>query len=81
MPFGSEANGSHLRPRRSGTITATGIPIDRGRGSHVWEIKIYDEDEKLVSISRCTLNLVEIRRIRINEKRRTLPPACRARGL
>ncbi len=48
MPFGSEANGSHLRPRRSGTITATGIPIDRGRGSHVWEIKIHDEDEKLV---------------------------------
>jgi uncharacterized protein (TIGR00369 family) len=58
--FGSEVNGSHLRPRRSGTVTATGTPVHKGNNSQVWEIKIHDEDEKLVSISRCTLSLVDI---------------------
>ncbi|HLM78812.1 MAG TPA: hotdog fold thioesterase [Rubrobacteraceae bacterium] len=59
-PFGSEVNGSHLRPRRSGTVTATGTPVHKGNNSQIWEIKIHDEDEKLVSISRCTLTLVDI---------------------
>ena len=58
--FGSEVNGSYLRPRRSGTVTATGTPVHKGSNSQVWEIKIHDEDEKLVSISRCTLTLVDI---------------------
>ena len=58
--FGSEVNASHLRPRRSGTVTAIGIPVHKGRNSQVWEIKIQDEDEMLVSVSRCTLTLANL---------------------
>jgi 1,4-dihydroxy-2-naphthoyl-CoA hydrolase len=58
--FGAEVNASHLRPRDSGTITAIGTPIHKGSNSQVWEIKIQDEDEKLVSISRCSLALADV---------------------
>lgn len=58
--FGSEINASHLRPKRSGTLTAVGAPVHAGRNSQVWEIQIHDEDEKPVCISRCSLAVVDL---------------------
>ena len=58
--FGSEINASHLRPKRSGTLTAVGTPSHVGRNSQVWEIEIHDEDEKPVCISRCSLAVVDL---------------------
>jgi 1,4-dihydroxy-2-naphthoyl-CoA hydrolase len=55
VAFGSEINASHLRPKRSGTLTAVGTPIQVGRTNQVWEVQIHDEDEKLVCVSRCRL--------------------------
>ena len=59
VAFGSEINASHVRPKRSGTLTGIGTPVHKGHGSQVWEVKIYDEDEKLVCVSRCTLAIVD----------------------
>jgi uncharacterized protein (TIGR00369 family) len=59
VAFGSEINASHLRPKRSGTLTAVGIPIQVGRANQVWEVQIHDEDEKLVCVSRCRLAVVD----------------------
>ena len=59
VAFGSEINASHLRPKRSGTLTAVGRPLHRGRGSQVWQVEIRDEDEKLVCVSRCTLAVMD----------------------
>ena len=53
--FGMEINANHLRPVRSGLLTATGTPLHRGRTTQVWEVKIRDEQEKLVCVSRCTV--------------------------
>jgi len=59
MAFGLEINANHLRPKREGQLTAVATPIHKGRTTHVWEIKISDEQEKLVCISRCTVAVVD----------------------
>jgi 1,4-dihydroxy-2-naphthoyl-CoA hydrolase len=59
MAFGLEINANHLRPRRDGRLTAVGIPIYRGRTTHVWDIRISDESDKLICISRCTVAIVD----------------------
>ncbi|MBL7686107.1 MAG: hotdog fold thioesterase [Deltaproteobacteria bacterium] len=56
---GQEINANHLRSVRSGKVKAIGECIHLGRTSQVWEIKIYDENEKMICISRCTLAVVD----------------------
>lgn len=59
IAFGSEINASHLRPKREGTLTAVGTPIQIGRTNQVWEVHIRDEDDKPVCVSRCRLAVVD----------------------
>ncbi len=59
MAFGLEINANHLRPKREGQLTAIATPIHRGRTTHVWDIRISDENDKLVCISRCTVAVVD----------------------
>ncbi len=59
MAFGLEINANHLRPKRDGQLTAVATPIHRGRATHVWDIKLSDENDKLVCISRCTVAIVD----------------------
>ncbi len=57
--FGAEISASHIRPKKSGTLRAVGTPVHIGRTSQVWEIRISDEREKLVCVSRCTVAVVD----------------------
>lgn len=57
--FGAEISASHVRPKKSGSIRAVGTPVHVGRTSQVWEIRITDEEEKLVCVSRCTVAVVD----------------------
>ena len=57
--FGSEINASHVRPKRSGTLTAVGVPAHLGRSSQVWTVRITDEDSKTVCVARCTVAIVD----------------------
>ena len=59
MAFGLEINANHLRPKRDGQLTATATPLHRGRSTHVWDIRITDENDKLVCVSRCTVAVVD----------------------
>ena len=59
MAFGLEINANHLRPKREGQLTGVATPIHRGRTTHVWEIKISDENDMLVCVSRCTVAVVD----------------------
>jgi 1,4-dihydroxy-2-naphthoyl-CoA hydrolase len=59
MAFGLEINANHLRPKRDGELTAVTTPIHRGRTTHVWDIRITDEHDKLICISRCTIAVVD----------------------
>jgi 1,4-dihydroxy-2-naphthoyl-CoA hydrolase len=58
---GVELNANHLRGKRDGIVTATATPLHRGRTTHVWEIRIEDEEGKLVCVSRCTLAITKRR--------------------
>jgi 1,4-dihydroxy-2-naphthoyl-CoA hydrolase len=55
---GLEINANHIRSVSSGIVRAEGIPIHVGRSTLVWDIRIYDEEEKLICISRCTIAVV-----------------------
>jgi 1,4-dihydroxy-2-naphthoyl-CoA hydrolase len=61
VAFGSEINASHLRPKREGTLTAVGTPVQVGRKEQVWEVEIRDEEGKPVCVSRCRLAVVDAR--------------------
>ncbi len=57
--LGQEINANHLRPVSSGIVTATARPYHIGKRSHVWQIEIRDEQEKLVCVSRLTIAVVD----------------------
>lgn len=59
LVFGLEINANHLRPKRDGILTATALPVHLGRTTHVWDVRIMDERDKLICISRCTTAIVE----------------------
>jgi 1,4-dihydroxy-2-naphthoyl-CoA hydrolase len=56
---GIEINANHIRSVRSGLVTGITTPIHIGSSTHVWDIKIYDEREKLVCISRLTVAILK----------------------
>lgn len=55
---GLEINANHIRAKRDGTVTGTALPIHIGRSTQVWEIRIVDEQQRPICISRCTLAVV-----------------------
>lgn len=59
MCVGLEINANHLRGVRSGFVTATCTPFHIGASTHVWDIKIHDDREKLVCISRLTVAVLK----------------------
>lgn len=59
--FGQEINANHIRSKQSGFVTGIASVIHQGRTSMVYEIRIVDEEEKLISISRCTIAVVDKR--------------------
>lgn len=59
VPVGMEINANHLRPVSSGWVTGTARPILLGRRSQVWEVRIVDDRDRLVCVSRCTMAVIE----------------------
>ena len=55
---GLEINANHLRPKRTGLLTAVATPLHRGRTTQVWDVRISDDAEKLVCVARCTVAVV-----------------------
>jgi 1,4-dihydroxy-2-naphthoyl-CoA hydrolase len=58
VAVGLDINANHLRGVKSGVVTGTARPLHVGRSTQVWEIRIEDERQKLVCISRLTLAVV-----------------------
>lgn len=56
---GIEINANHIRSVRHGLVTGITTPIHIGASTHVWDIKIYDEREKLVCVSRLTVAILK----------------------
>src|SRR5690554_1656416 len=51
---GIEISANHLKSKREGTVFATAKIIHRGKTIHLWEIKITDENDNLISLCKLT---------------------------
>lgn len=58
MGVGLEINANHLRPVSSGVVTAVCSPIHIGNKTHVWDIKLYNDEGKMTCISRLTVAII-----------------------
>lgn len=57
---GLEVNANHLRGVRGGRVTATARPVHIGRSTHVWDIRLVDEQGKPSCISRLTVAVMPL---------------------
>jgi 1,4-dihydroxy-2-naphthoyl-CoA hydrolase len=48
-----------VRGVREGFVTGIATALHLGGTTHVWDIKIYDEREKLVCVSRLTVAILK----------------------
>jgi 1,4-dihydroxy-2-naphthoyl-CoA hydrolase len=55
MCVGIEINANHVRSATEGIVVGTCTPVHIGASTHVWEIKIHNEKEKLICVSRLTV--------------------------
>lgn len=51
---GIEISANHLKSKREGIVTGTAKIIHKGASIHLWEIKITDEEGKLISLCKLT---------------------------
>lgn len=58
---GMEINANHLKAAKSGFVIATCKPFHLGKQSHVWDIRIHNETEELVCVSRLTVMIINMR--------------------
>ncbi len=56
---GLENSTSFIRAVRSGRLHASGKPITRGRTTQVWEVRIWDEQERLVALGRVRMLCID----------------------
>lgn len=56
---GIEISANHLRSIREGLVTATAIPLHKGRTTHLWEIRIIDEEQRLISLCKLSTMILE----------------------
>ncbi len=52
---GLEINANHIRSAKKGYVTGTVRPIHIGKQTHIWDIQITDESDKLICVSRLTV--------------------------
>ena len=56
---GLEINANHIRSAKKGFVIGTARPIHLGTSTHVWDIRIEDDEAKLICISRLTVAILE----------------------
>ena len=58
---GLEINANHLKGVKNGFVTGIARPLHVGQRTHVWEIKITNEQNDLVCVSRITMAVIDKR--------------------
>jgi uncharacterized protein (TIGR00369 family) len=54
MVKGLEISANHLKSKRDGEVFATARIVHKGRTTHLWEIKVVDENNQLISLCKMT---------------------------
>ena len=55
---GQSITANHLKSAHSGLVTGVCESIHIGKSSHVWDIKIYNEEKSLICVSRLTMAII-----------------------
>ena len=61
IAVGVEINANHVRGVRDGWVTGRVTPVHLGRSTQVWEVRVTDDAERLVSIARATLSVIALK--------------------
>lgn len=56
---GLDINANHIRSIRSGYVKGITTPLHIGKKTHVWEIRILNDKEELICISRITMAVLD----------------------
>ena len=56
---GIEISANHLKSITEGVVTATAKIIHKGRTTHLWEIKVVNEQNQLISLCKLTNIILE----------------------
>lgn len=57
--FGMSVSASHISSVRAGWVIATAHIVHKGKNTHVWDVEIKDESDKLISVVRVTNAIVK----------------------
>jgi uncharacterized protein (TIGR00369 family) len=60
---GIEISANHLKSKRAGTVFATAKILHKGRSLHLWEIRIVDENDQLISLCKLTNMVLPKRKV------------------
>jgi uncharacterized protein (TIGR00369 family) len=58
---GIELNVNHLRAVTNGHVVATGTPLHAGRSVAVWDVRVQDDEGRLIAVGRLTLAVRDAR--------------------
>lgn len=58
---GIEINANHLKSASAGYVYGRCVPLHTGKRSQVWEIRVTNEANELVCISRITIMVVDVK--------------------
>ncbi|WP_375240982.1 PaaI family thioesterase [Polaribacter sp.] len=53
---------NHVKSKREGMVYATAKNIHKGKTTHLWEVKIVDENDALISVAKMTNIVLDIRK-------------------
>lgn len=57
--LGLQVTGNHISTVKDGDIFAKAEIVHLGQSTHVWDVKIYTVDDKLISVARVTNIIIE----------------------
>ncbi|MFC6401214.1 PaaI family thioesterase [Mammaliicoccus sciuri] len=55
IPLGLEINANHIKSTRSGLVRAIGQALHIGSTTQVWDVKVTNEQDELISVIRATI--------------------------
>ncbi|MBV6645646.1 MAG: hotdog fold thioesterase [Cyclobacteriaceae bacterium] len=59
---GLEINANHIKSVKTGFVYGTAKPLHIGSKTHVWEVKIKNEADSLVCVSRITMAVLDLKK-------------------
>jgi 1,4-dihydroxy-2-naphthoyl-CoA hydrolase len=58
---GLEINANHVHSATGGYVSAIAMPLHLGKSTHVWDIRIHNDNGKLVCVCRLTVAIIQKR--------------------